>query len=170
MFPDKHGVVRTCEVGFRKKSPGEKPLSYQPKPLQKLRIAVQRVCVLLPLEEQDGYKEDNQDPLEQELDTCRREQEPVDVVEEPAHDAGPSVPHIPPLGFNLEPECDGLDDRSQFGDLEIPGKKKLSRREKKDKAQKCREPRRFSRRLAGFSAALRVAVDLGFYLSSDEDD
>ncbi len=92
------------------------------------------------------------------------------MVEEPAHDAGPSVPHIPPLEFNLEPECDGLDEGSQLGDLSIPGKKKLSKSEKKDKSQKCREPRRFSRRLAGFSAALRVAVDLGFYLSSDEDD
>ena len=32
------------------------------------------------------------------------------------------------------------------------------------------EPRRVSRRLAGFSAAVKVALDLEFYLSSDDDD
>ena len=52
VFPDKQGVVRTCEVVYRPKHVGEKLLPYKTKPLYSLRTAVQRLCVLLPREEQ----------------------------------------------------------------------------------------------------------------------
>ena len=49
-------------------------------------------------------------------------------------------------------------------------KKKIPRKEKVEKAKRVQLPRRFSRRLAGFSAAVQVVQDLDFHLSSEEDD
>ena len=58
---------------------------------------------------------------------------------------------------------------SQITDKEAKPKK-LSKKEKKESLKQLREPRRFSRRLAGFSAAINVALDLDYYLSSEEED
>ena len=46
---------------------------------------------------------------------------------------------------------------------------KLSKLEKKERSEDLREPRRFSRRLAGFSAVVQVALDLEYYMSSDDE-
>ena len=54
VFPYVHGVERTCEVGFCPRHAGKKILPYKAKPLQELRTAVQRLCVLLPVEEQSS--------------------------------------------------------------------------------------------------------------------
>ena len=48
--------------------------------------------------------------------------------------------------------------------------KKLLKTKKKEIARQQREPRRFSRRLAGLAAAVNVAQDLDSFLMSDEED
>ena len=50
---DSHGRVRTVVVGMRGKDRAERLLPYVPKPLQELRIGVQRLAVICPAEEQD---------------------------------------------------------------------------------------------------------------------
>ena len=49
---DVHGRVRTVVVGIRGKDRAEKLLPYIPKPLQEHRLGVQRLAVILPVEEQ----------------------------------------------------------------------------------------------------------------------
>ena len=172
VFPDKHGVVRTCEVVFRPKHRGEKLLPYKSKSVYSLRIAVQRLCVLLPVEEQgepdivDGGQvaADAQDvlaekdspeqlPEEPDVSTCLV---PVDASVEDWEKVYPRDEVR-----SLEERVEGYDDR---------GPKRMSRREKVKRTKEVQEPRRFSRRLAGFSAAVKVALDLEFYLSSEDDD
>ena len=51
VHPDVHGRVRTVTVGFRGKDSG-KTLPYISKPLQEMKIGVQRVAVICPIEEQ----------------------------------------------------------------------------------------------------------------------
>ena len=55
-------------------------------------------------------------------------------------------------------------------DDEVQMSTKLSRKERMIRSKDVKEPRRFSRRLAGFSAAVNVALYLNFYLSSEEED
>ena len=51
--PDTHGVVRTVTVGLRLRGKDkENPLTYVPKALDELRLGVQRVAVICPVEEQ----------------------------------------------------------------------------------------------------------------------
>ena len=142
VFPDEHGVVRTCEVTFRGKDRGEKLLPYKSKPLQRLRTAVQRLCVLLPVEEQglDGGAKLLKSPDPEVLaEEAERQCEHAP--------AGAPIPHQPSVQ-----------------------RKKLSKEERRGWMKSCREPQRFSRRLAGFSACSVTASDINYYLSSDEDD
>ena len=50
--PDEHGVVRTVTVGMRKIDKREKLLPYVPKPLAEIRLGIQRIAVIWPVEEQ----------------------------------------------------------------------------------------------------------------------
>ena len=50
--PDEHGVVRTVTVGMRKVDKREKLLPYVPKPLSEIRLGIQRIAVIWPVEEQ----------------------------------------------------------------------------------------------------------------------
>ena len=52
VHPDCKGVVRTVTVGFRKTDIREKMLPYIPKKLQEITLGVQRVAVVLPVEQQ----------------------------------------------------------------------------------------------------------------------
>ena len=58
VHPDRHGAVRTITVKMRPRDAREKVLDdppyLHPKPPILLRLGVQRVCVLLPVEEQEG--------------------------------------------------------------------------------------------------------------------
>ena len=51
---DAHGVVRTVTVGLRRQDRRETALPYVPKALEEVTLGVQRVCVVLPVEEQIG--------------------------------------------------------------------------------------------------------------------
>ena len=142
VFPDQHGVVRTCTVVFRPKHKGDKILPYKVKPLQELRIAVQRLCVLLPIEEQTrsdakkgeealvGAGQDKEKVPDQEDNSC-----------------------LPPLA---NPEEDDLDEvqsnqlEDRASDDEVQKSTKLSRKEKMRRSKDVKEPKRFSRLLAGF--------------------
>ena len=56
VHPDDHGVVRTVTVGIKKNSRNEKLLPYVPKPLTEIKLGVQRVAVICPVEEQVGLE------------------------------------------------------------------------------------------------------------------
>ena len=155
VFPDRHGVVRTCEVVFCPRQRGEKLLPYKTKQLHSLRTAVQRLCVLLPKEEQGGQVVDVAEVDPQE-DQPKQPDNSTCLV---------PVPNVRHEDYPREVVRD-LEERDK--DNQEP--RKLSRHEKTERRKDLREPRRFSRRLAGFSAAVKVALDLEFYLSSDDDD
>ena len=55
--PDSHGTVRTVTVGMRGKESGP-TLPYVPKPLQELKLGVQRIAVIYPIEEQNQDSSD----------------------------------------------------------------------------------------------------------------
>ena len=57
VFPDVHGIVRTCEVALRPRHAGERLLPYKSKPLREMMIGVQHLIVFLPKEEQSDYNE-----------------------------------------------------------------------------------------------------------------
>ena len=141
VFPDKHSFVRTVEVELRGRNKREKPLPYRYQPPLKLRLAVQRLCVLLPVEEQvqkGGPVKDASSVEDVDKD--------IGLIEETCQEKTPKFPAT----------------------KAIQGKK-LSKIEKQNRRNKLREPRRFSKRLAGFSASLSVVNNLEYYLSSDED-
>ena len=162
VFPDKHGVVRTCEVVFRSKHKGEKSLPYKSRPLHSLRTAVQRLCVLLPKEEQGGQEADG--GVDDVIDVGPQEEQ-----DEQPDDSTCLVP-VSNAGQEDYPgdEVRALEERDAGKNRQ--GSRKLSRREKAKKKKELCEPRRFSRRLAGFSAAVKVALDLEFYMTSDDED
>ena len=56
--PDGHGRVRTVTVGMGRKD-RDKTAVYVSKPLDELRIGVQRIAVIYPIEEQDLGAEDS---------------------------------------------------------------------------------------------------------------
>ena len=60
---DSHGRVRTVVVGMRGKDRAERLLPYVPKPLQELRIGIQRLAVICPAEEQDLPEETKEQPV-----------------------------------------------------------------------------------------------------------
>ena len=47
-----HHVIRTVTVGMRHRDKREPGLPYEPRPLQELKIGVQRIAVICPYEEQ----------------------------------------------------------------------------------------------------------------------
>ena len=57
VHPDAHGPVRTVTVGIRGKDDGSLP--YVPRPLQILKLGVQRMAVILPVEEQEEDEQIN---------------------------------------------------------------------------------------------------------------
>ena len=67
VHPDIHGVVRTVTVGLRKTDKREKLLPYVPKPLVEIRLGVQRIAVICPVEEQIGLA---QSDTQTEQDEC----------------------------------------------------------------------------------------------------
>ena len=91
VFPDKHGVVRTCEVVFRPKQRGDRLLPYKGKPMYSLRTAVQRLCILLPVEEQGkpvvttsgGAATDAQDAMEMDSTEAQGEDPEEGTCREP---------------------------------------------------------------------------------------
>ena len=66
VYPDAHDVVRTVKVGFRKRNARETLLPYVSKPLEEMKLGVQRLAVLCPVEEQLGQS------FEQEVDDSSR--------------------------------------------------------------------------------------------------
>ena len=55
-FPDPEGVVRTCQVVMRPRRIGESgKAAYKHKSPEELEVGVQRLAVLLPVEEQDQW-------------------------------------------------------------------------------------------------------------------
>ena len=171
VFPDKHGVVRTCEVGYRSRHTGEKVMPYRSRPLQTLRIAVQRLCVLLPVEEQLTEENEAAASLTKKDALSEAGDQSLAEVPEAEKDcqvqAKPASREVDEESWNLCEEDLGTCPRSME---EVDKPKKLSKREKKESSKQLREPRRFSRRLAGFSAAIEVALDLEYYLTSEEED
>ena len=67
MHPDYCGVVRTVTIKMRPRDAREKVLDQppflQPKPNIEMRLGVQRLCVILPVEEQ-GSSEVSQHPVQ----------------------------------------------------------------------------------------------------------
>ena len=57
IHPDCHGIVRTVTVGFRKTGARDKMLPYVSKALEEIKLGVQRVCVICPVEEQINIDE-----------------------------------------------------------------------------------------------------------------
>ena len=55
--PDKSGLVRTVTVTFRKRDVREDPVKYKTKPLTEEIMAVQRLCLLVPVAEQNAVSD-----------------------------------------------------------------------------------------------------------------
>ena len=72
VHPDVHGVVRTVTVCMRKVDKREKLLPYVSKPLAEIKLGVQRVAVIWPVEEQVGS--DNREHVEVQVDDNNSEQ------------------------------------------------------------------------------------------------
>ena len=70
--PDAHGRVRTITVGIRGKDKAN-ALTYIPKPLEQHRLGVQRVAVILPVEDQDLDAEDCHKNIEDQDVDARNE-------------------------------------------------------------------------------------------------
>ena len=51
VHPDVRGLVRTVTIGYRKRNKKEKAAEYQKKPLTQEKVAVQRLCLLVPINE-----------------------------------------------------------------------------------------------------------------------
>ena len=51
--PDQSGLVRTVTVEYRKRDVREDPVKYKSKPLVQELMSVQRLCLLVPLSEQN---------------------------------------------------------------------------------------------------------------------
>ena len=52
VHPDSKGLVRTVTIGYRKRNKKEKALVYQKKPLTMEQVGVQRLCLLVSVDEQ----------------------------------------------------------------------------------------------------------------------
>ena len=63
VHPDPHGVIRTVTVGMRRRDSRENALPYVHRPLEEIKLGVQRLVVVCPKEEQqleveeDGIRE-----------------------------------------------------------------------------------------------------------------
>ena len=70
VHPDSHGIVRTVSVGMRGKD-SDKPLPYVPRPLREIKLGVQRVAVICPIEEQ--ITDSDSDKTEEEVTNASEE-------------------------------------------------------------------------------------------------
>ena len=52
VHPDSKGLVRTVTIGYRRRNKKEKAEVYQKKPLVQEQVAVQRLCLLVPKDEE----------------------------------------------------------------------------------------------------------------------
>ena len=52
VHPDSNGLVRTVTIGYRRRNKKEKAEVYQKKPLVQEEVAVQRLCLLVPKDEE----------------------------------------------------------------------------------------------------------------------
>ena len=53
VYPDQNGLVRTVRVSYRKKNKNERADVYRKKALVEEKVAVQRLCLLVPCDEND---------------------------------------------------------------------------------------------------------------------
>ena len=89
--PDQHGVVRTVEVATRSRRFKESPREYSPVPLDRQRVPVQRLVLLLPAEDQAGLP-----PASEEVHICDEElRVPADLGPQNLSEA-PHDPAVPP--------------------------------------------------------------------------
>ena len=52
VHPDSRGLVRTVTIGYRRRNKKEKAEVYQKKPLVQEQVALQRLCLLVPKDEE----------------------------------------------------------------------------------------------------------------------
>ena len=58
ILPDSEGIVRTCQVVMRPRRVGEPgKAAYKHKSLEELEVGVQRLAVILPVEEQEQWED-----------------------------------------------------------------------------------------------------------------
>ena len=53
VYPDQNGLVRTVKIGYRQRNKTERAEVYKKKSLVKEDVAVQRLCLLVPYEEEN---------------------------------------------------------------------------------------------------------------------
>ena len=88
VFPDLHGVVRDVEVITRsRRGKLEDLLEYKPRKFDEQKLPVQRLAVLLPLEEQDGLP-----PADEALHLCEDDMRVPDLAEVSARPAPVGLP------------------------------------------------------------------------------
>ena len=68
VHPDEHGIVRTVTVGMRRRDKRETGMPYQPRPLERIKLGVQRLAVICPVEMQCKEAENNMDAEETSAD------------------------------------------------------------------------------------------------------
>ena len=102
VFPDAHGLVRDVTVGTRsRRGRPENSREYKSRPLDEQRVPVQRLTVLLPLEEQQDL------PPAGGLHVCEEDlRVPLPGQELPDH-------HLPP-----DPEPQSAPGPTEHGELE----------------------------------------------------
>ena len=102
VFPDAHGVVRDVQVITRsRRGKLEDLLEYKPRKFDEQKLPVQRLAVLLPLEEQGGLP-----PADEALHVCEEDMRVpnlADVFARPAP-TGPHGPTDPSLNVPPTPE------------------------------------------------------------------
>ena len=92
VLPDEHGIVRSCVVAMRPRREGETgDKKYKHKPAEELTLGVQRIAVLLPVEEQSASESLPQQEQESHIESpgLRR------TEEEPTQSTAPSLPGSP---------------------------------------------------------------------------
>ena len=57
VFPDEDNLVRTVEIGYRRRDKRESSVDYWKKPLMSERVGVQRLSLLVPVDENGSYCE-----------------------------------------------------------------------------------------------------------------
>ena len=106
VFPDTHGVVRDVEVITRsRRGKLEDLLEYKPRKFDEQKLPVQRLAVMLPLEEQDGLP-----PADDALHLCDEDMRVPDLLDvharpTPNGPTGPTAPvlNVPPTSKEMEP-------------------------------------------------------------------
>ena len=119
VHPDEHGVVRDVSVLTRSRSGREKPGEYKKKKMDKQRLPVQRLAVLLPVEEIA-----NLEPAHPNLHFCTEDSRLPDASQcaSPLSPSlvpqSPSPPHLGPTSDLAPP---GVTGQPEDSDLAPPG-------------------------------------------------